>query len=61
MLHGISSTFIHLHKILVEEGQEVEQRQVIAEVGASGRATGPHLDWRVNWFNQRLDPQLLVD
>ena len=47
--------------MLVDKGDEVEQRQVIAEVGASGRATGPHLDWRVNWFNQRLDPQLLVD
>lgn len=57
---GISSTFIHLYKILVEEGQEVEQGQVIAEIGASGRATGPHLDWRMNWFNQRLDPQLLM-
>lgn len=57
---GISSTFIHLYKILVEEGQEVEQGQLIAEIGASGRATGPHLDWRINWFNQRLDPQLLM-
>ena len=57
---GISSTFIHLYKILVEEGEEVEQGQLIAEMGASGRATGPHLDWRMNWFNQRLDPQLLM-
>ena len=57
---GISSTFIHLYKILVEEGEEVEQGQVIAEIGASGRATGPHLDWRMNWFEQRLDPQLLM-
>ena len=57
---GISSTFIHLYKILVEEGEEVEQGQLIAEIGASGRATGPHLDWRINWFNQRLDPQLLM-
>ena len=59
--HGVSSTFIHLNKILVKEGDDIEQRQVIAEVGDSGRATGPHLDWRINWFNQRLDPQLLVD
>lgn len=57
---GISSTFIHLSKILVAEGQEIESGQPIAEVGASGRATGPHLDWRMNWFGQRLDPQLLV-
>ena len=59
--HGVSSTFIHLHKVLVEEGDVVEQGQIIAEIGATGRATGPHLDWRMNWFEQRLDPQLLMD
>ncbi|MDQ2077188.1 M23 family metallopeptidase [Marinimicrobium sp. ABcell2] len=58
--HGLSSTFIHLHKILVEEGDYVEQGQVVAQVGATGRATGPHLDWRMNWFDQRVDPTLLV-
>lgn len=59
--HGVSSTFIHLYKVLVKEGDEVEQGQLIAEIGATGRATGPHLDWRMNWFEQRLDPQLLFD
>lgn len=59
--HGVSSTFIHLHKIMVKEGDPIAQRQVIAEVGATGRATGPHLDWRINWFDQRLDPQLLLE
>ncbi|BFM17031.1 M23 family metallopeptidase [Maricurvus nonylphenolicus] len=58
--HGLSSSFIHLSKILVEEGQEVKLGDPIAEVGATGRVTGPHLDWRMNWFNQRVDPQLLV-
>lgn len=58
--HGLSSTFIHLHKILVKQGDRVEQGQKIAQVGATGRATGPHLDWRMNWFDQRVDPQLLV-
>ncbi|MGB3610884.1 MAG: M23 family metallopeptidase [Cellvibrio sp.] len=58
--HGLSSTFIHLHKILVAEGDRIEQGQVIAQVGASGRATGPHLDWRMNWFDERVDPSLLV-
>lgn len=58
--HGVSSTFIHLSKILVEEGQEIKQGDPIAEVGATGRATGPHLDWRINWFDQRLDPELRV-
>ena len=59
--HGISSTFIHLSKLLVAEGQEVSQGDPIAEVGATGRVTGPHLDWRMNWFDQPLDPQLLVE
>ncbi len=58
--HGLSSTFIHLSRILVSEGQRVEQGQVVAEVGATGRATGPHLDWRINWFDTRLDPQLVA-
>ena len=58
--HGLSSTFIHLSKILVEKGQVLKMGDAIAEVGASGRATGPHLDWRMNWFEQRVDPQLLV-
>lgn len=58
--HGVSSTFLHLSKILVNEGDLVKQGDAIAEVGATGRATGPHLDWRINWFEERLDPQLLV-
>ena len=39
----------------------VRQGDVIAQVGATGRVTGPHLDWRMNWFNYPLDPQLLVE
>jgi len=58
--HGLSSTFIHLSRILVTEGQRVRQGQVVAEVGATGRATGPHLDWRMNLFQTRLDPQLVA-
>ncbi|WP_457665585.1 M23 family metallopeptidase [Thiolapillus sp.] len=58
--HGLSSTFLHLHKILVHEGQRVEKGQVVAEMGASGRVTGPHLDWRMNLRGKRVDPQLLV-
>lgn len=58
--HGLSSTFIHLSKILVQPGQQVKQGQVVAEVGATGRASGPHLDWRMNLFETRLDPALVV-
>lgn len=58
--YGVSSTFIHLSKIHVKEGMSVVPGQLIAEIGATGRVTGPHLDWRINWFNQRLDPALLL-
>ncbi|MGI9294187.1 MAG: M23 family metallopeptidase, partial [Pseudomonadales bacterium] len=58
--HGLNSSFLHLSKILVEVDDEVKQGQEIAEVGATGRVTGPHLDWRMNWRKQRVDPQQLV-
>lgn len=58
---GVSSTFIHLSKLHVTEGQLVEQGDIIAEIGATGRVTGPHLDWRINWFKERLDPALLLE
>ena len=57
---GVSSTYLHLSEILVSEGDAVSQGDVIARVGATGRATGPHLCWRVNWFQERLDPATLV-
>jgi murein DD-endopeptidase MepM/ murein hydrolase activator NlpD len=58
--HGISTVYMHLHKILVKEGQHVKQGDIIAQVGATGRVTGPHLHWGMNWFETRLDPSLLV-
>ncbi len=58
--HGLTSTLMHLDKLLVKQGDEVKQDQVVAESGATGRVTGPHLDWRVSWFGSRVDPQLLV-
>lgn len=58
--HGLSSTFIHLSEVLVKKGDAITQGQAIAKVGKTGRATGPHLDWRMNWFEERIDPQLLV-
>lgn len=57
--HGISSTFIHLSAVEVKVGDAVKQGDLIARIGASGRATGPHLDWRMNWYKERIDPQLL--
>ncbi|SHJ06372.1 Murein DD-endopeptidase MepM and murein hydrolase activator NlpD, contain LysM domain [Malonomonas rubra DSM 5091] len=58
--HGLSSSFLHLSQIYVQEGQKVAKGERIAAVGASGRVTGPHLDWRINWFDVRLDPAMLV-
>jgi murein DD-endopeptidase MepM/ murein hydrolase activator NlpD len=49
-----------MSKVLVEVGEEVNSGDVIGEVGATGRATGPHLDWRMSWRNHRIDPQLLA-
>ena len=57
---GLSSTFLHLSKILVEAGSFVKQGDLIARIGATGRASGPHLDWRINWLDRRVDPQPLM-
>ena len=58
--HGLSSSFLHLSAILVKEGDHIHQGDPIAKVGATGRVSGPHLDWRMNLLGNRLDPQLLV-
>lgn len=58
--HKLSSSFLHLSKLHVKVGDRVEQGDLIAEVGATGRVTGAHLDWRMNLRDRRIDPQLLV-
>jgi murein DD-endopeptidase MepM/ murein hydrolase activator NlpD len=58
--HGISSTFLHLSNAYVKSGDIVKQGQVVAAVGNSGRVTGPHLDWRINWFGVKIDPALVL-
>lgn len=58
--HNLTSTYIHMSKITVKVGDVIKQGQQIGEVGATGRVTGPHLDWRFNWNNKRLDPALLM-
>ena len=59
--HGISSNFLHLSRIDVKVGDRVEQGQAIAAVGATGRATGPHLHWGMSWFDVRIDPLLVLE
>jgi murein DD-endopeptidase MepM/ murein hydrolase activator NlpD len=58
--YGINSTYIHLSKLHVQVGDKLETGDHFADIGATGRVTGPHLDWRFNWYNERLDPQLLM-
>ena len=57
---GLNSAFLHSSKLFVKEGDVVKQGQVIGEVGATGRASGPHLHWGLKWNNARVDPKLLI-
>ena len=59
--HGISTLYMHMQKILVEKDQKIKQGEVIGTVGSTGRATGAHLDIRLNWFDIRLDPATALD
>ena len=59
--HGVSSNFLHLSRMDVEAGDRVAQGEVIGAVGATGRATGPHLHWGMNWFDVRVDPLLVLE
>ena len=59
--HGISTLYMHMQKILVKKGQKVKQDEVIGTVGSTGRATGAHLDVRLNWFDVRLDPATVLE
>ena len=61
--HGdyISSTYSHLQDVFVDLGEQVTQDQIIGRVGSTGRSTGAHLDWRINWLDKRLDPKLVAD
>tara|TARA_B100001248_G_scaffold133271_1_gene100041 strand:+ start:184 stop:972 length:789 start_codon:yes stop_codon:yes gene_type:complete len=58
--HGISTIYSHLENIMVNVGDEVKQGDIIGTVGSTGRSTGPHLDFRVNWFQTRLDPMSIL-
>lgn len=53
---GLTSAFLHLSSALVRPGQLVQRGDPIGRVGATGRATGPHLHWSLVWNGARLDP-----
>lgn len=57
---GLNSAFLHCSELLVEEGQAVRQGQVIGKVGATGRASGPHLHWGMKWNSAGVDPLSLL-
>ncbi len=59
--YGVSSTFLHMDEILVNVGDTLEKGDSLGRVGSTGRSTGPHLDWRINWFDQRIDPALVAN
>ena len=59
--HGISTLYMHMEKLFVKNGQKVKQAEVIGTVGSTGRATGAHLDVRLNWFDVRLDPAIVLN
>lgn len=59
--YGLRSDFMHLDEIHVKQGELVEKGQLIARMGATGRATGPHLHWGMSWFNVRVDPSLVLN
>ena len=54
--HGISTLYMHMRDINVKKGQRVKKGEIVGTLGQSGRATGPHLDIRLNWFEVKLDP-----
>ncbi|WP_374407360.1 M23 family metallopeptidase [Pelagerythrobacter sp.] len=57
---GLNSAFLHLSRIAVREGETVRRGQQLGNIGATGRATGPHLHWSLKWHDARLDPLLFL-
>ncbi|CAL4868325.1 hypothetical protein MMA231_02606 [Asticcacaulis sp. MM231] len=57
---GVISMYLHQSNVLVQKGDRVVQGQLIGLVGAKGRATGPHLCWRLKWGDFHMDPSFMV-
>ena len=58
---GFYSMYFHLSEVLVKDGEVVKAGQIVGKVGASGRATGPHLHWGVKLNGARVNPYALLD
>lgn len=58
--HGVSSSYLHMSRLDVKQGDQVDKGDIIGAIGMTGRATGPHLCLRLNWFQVRLDPSLVL-
>ena len=59
--HGISTIYSHLETVMVSVGDKINKGDIIGTVGSTGRSTGPHLDFRLNWFQTRLDPMSILN
>ena len=59
--HGVSTLYMHMKDINVKVGQKIKKGQIVGTLGQSGRATGPHLDIRLNWFDVKLDPASVLN
>jgi murein DD-endopeptidase MepM/ murein hydrolase activator NlpD len=57
---GVVSLLCHLSKIAVKEGQMLKAGERVGDVGATGRASGPHLHWSLSLNNARVDPRIFL-
>ena len=58
--YGLATTYQHMDRVDVRVGEHVTSGEPIGVVGATGRVTGPHLHWALNWYDVRLDPALAI-
>jgi hypothetical protein len=58
---GLISMCFHLSELKVQAGQEVKKGETLGRVGATGRATGPHLWFGVRWHDARINPQFVLE